>query len=68
MSQNIMAKIVEKCGIKNSYNKKKCFNWMKKSYVMKIYPFGYKFVLIEWKDILISGKYIVIENKFILIE
>ena len=34
---------------------------MKKSYRIKTYPFGYKFVLIEWKDIFISDKYILLK-------
>ena len=49
---------LEKYQMKNSYNKK-YFNWMKKkSYIVKIYLFEYKSILIEGKYILISYKYI----------
>ena len=40
----------------------KYFNWMKKSYIIKIFLLEGKFILIGWKYILISYKYILLNR------
>ena len=52
---------LEKYQMKNSYNKK-YFNWMKKKIMMKLFHFGYTFILIGWKYIFILCKYILLNT------